>query len=104
MPASVIACGVILALADNILSFAYHGYQPELFPTRLRARRWVSSISSCSQLSTMSNALMIAAILRGVTPPAAFVQRWLHGRVGGSDRDIRGFHQEPAAGENPSVI
>ena len=35
---AIVACGVAMTLLNNILSFAYHGYQPELFPTRIRAR------------------------------------------------------------------
>jgi len=51
----VIACGVSLTLANNILSFAYHGYQPELFPTRIRARAvglrlFLSRLPPCSAL------------------------------------------------------
>ena len=68
----VIACGVALTLANNILSFAYHGYQPELFPTRVRAQA-VGFVYSFSRLSTMFSAFVIAAILRGFGPPGVFV-------------------------------
>jgi putative MFS transporter len=60
---AVIACGVALTLANNILSFAYHGYQPELYPTRIRAFG-VGFVYSFSRLSTMFSAFVIAAILR----------------------------------------
>ena len=69
---SVIACGLALTLANNILSFAYHGYQPELFPTRVRAQA-VGFVYSFSRLSTMFSAFVIAAILRGFGPPGVFV-------------------------------
>jgi putative MFS transporter len=68
----VIACGVALTLANNILSFAYHGYQPELFPTRIRARA-VGFVYSFSRLSTMFSAFAIAAILKGFGSAGVFV-------------------------------
>ena len=68
----VIACGVALTLANNILSFAYHGYQPELFPTRVRARA-VGFVYSFSRLSTMFSAFVIAAILKSFGAPGVFV-------------------------------
>ena len=68
----VIACGVALTLANNILSFAYHGYQPELFPTRVRAQG-VGFVYSFSRLSTMFSAFVIAAILKSFGAPGVFV-------------------------------
>jgi putative MFS transporter len=68
----VIFCGVALTLANNILSFAYHGYQPELFPTRVRARA-VGFVYSFSRLSTMFSAFIIAAILRSFGAAGVFV-------------------------------
>ncbi|HEY2007375.1 MAG TPA: MFS transporter [Rhizomicrobium sp.] len=68
----VIACGVALTLANNILSFAYHGYQPELFPTRIRAQA-VGFVYSFSRLSTMFSAFVIAAILKGFGSAGVFV-------------------------------
>jgi len=70
--AGVIVCGVALTLANNILSFAYHGYQPELFPTRIRARA-VGFVYSFSRLSTMFSAFVIAAILKSFGAPGVFV-------------------------------
>ena len=70
--AGVIACGVALTLANNILSFAYHGYQPELFPTRVRAQA-VGFVYSFSRLSTMFSAFIIAAILKDFGAPGVFV-------------------------------
>jgi len=68
----VIACGVALTLANNILSFAYHGYQPELFPTRVRARA-VGFVYSFSRLSTMFSAFAIAWVLKGFGAAGVFV-------------------------------
>ena len=70
--AGVIACGLALTMANNILSFAYHGYQPELFPTRIRAQA-VGFVYSFSRLSTMFSAFVIAAILKSFGPPGVFV-------------------------------
>lgn len=70
--AGVIACGVALTLANNILSFAYHGYQPELFPTRVRARA-VGFVYSFSRLSTMFSAFVIAWVLNGFGSAGVFV-------------------------------
>ena len=68
----VIDCGVALTLANNILSFAYHGYQPELFPTRVRARA-VGFVYSFSRLSTMFSAFAIAWVLKGFGAAGVFV-------------------------------
>ena len=70
--AGVIVCGLSLTLANNILSFAYHGYQPELFPTRIRAQA-VGFVYSFSRLSTMFSAFVIAAILKSFGAPGVFV-------------------------------
>jgi putative MFS transporter len=70
--AGVVGCGVVLTLANNILSFAYHGYQPELFPTRVRAQA-VGFVYSFSRLSTMFSAFIIAAILKSFGAPGVFV-------------------------------
>ena len=69
---SVIACGVALTLSNNIFSFAYHGYQPELFPTRVRAQA-VGFVYSFSRLSTMFSAFLIAAILKNFGAVGVFV-------------------------------
>src|SRR5271154_7067071 len=37
-PALIIAMGVGLTLANNIMSYSFHAYQQELFPTGIRAR------------------------------------------------------------------
>jgi putative MFS transporter len=69
---SVVACGLVLTLASNVFSYAYHGYQPELFPTRVRAQA-VGFVYSFSRLSTMFSAFLIAAILKGFGAPGVFV-------------------------------
>ena len=69
---AVIACGVAMTLLNNILSFAYHGYQPELFPTRIRARA-VGFVYSFSRISTTFSAFVIAFLLREFGAPGVFV-------------------------------
>jgi len=61
-PAALIALGVGITLSNNLLSFAYHAYQAELFPTRIRARA-VGFVYSWSRLSTVFSSLIIAALL-----------------------------------------
>jgi putative MFS transporter len=34
----LILCGVLITLSNNVLSYSFHNYQSELFPTRIRAR------------------------------------------------------------------
>jgi len=70
--AGVVACGLALTLASNIFSFAFHAYQPELFPTRVRAQA-VGFVYSFSRLSTMFSAFVIAAILKSFGAPGVFV-------------------------------
>ncbi len=48
--ALVILFGVLVTLANNWLSFTFHGYQAEQFPTRIRARA-VGFVYSWSRVS-----------------------------------------------------
>jgi len=61
-PAAMIALGVAITLSNNLLSYAYHAYQAELFPTRIRARA-VGFVYSWSRLSTVFTSLMIGFFL-----------------------------------------
>jgi len=62
-PAEMILCGIGITVTNNLLSYAYHAYQAELFPTRVRARA-VGFVYSFSRLSTVFNSFMIAFFLR----------------------------------------
>ncbi len=62
-PLWLIGCGVVITGSNNLLSYAYHSYQAELFPTRLRARA-VGFVYSFSRLSTVVNSFMIAFFLQ----------------------------------------
>jgi putative MFS transporter len=61
-PAWLIACGIGVTLSNNLLSYSFHAYQPELFPTRVRARA-VGFVYSFSRLSTVFSSFMIAFFL-----------------------------------------
>jgi len=72
--AMVVAFGVCLTLAGNIISFTYHTYQQELYPTAIRARA-VGFVYSWSRLSAVFSSFVIAFILRdfGVTGVFCFI-------------------------------
>lgn len=61
-PLGMIACGAMIAFCNAWMSFAYHGYQAELFPTALRARA-VGFCYSFSRLSTAGSSVLIGWLL-----------------------------------------
>jgi putative MFS transporter len=58
----LIFCGVMLTISSNIMSFAFHSYQAELYPTRIRAVA-VGFVYSFSRISAVFSAFMIAFFL-----------------------------------------
>ena len=62
-PAALIGCGILVTISNCFLSFAYHAYQTELFPTRVRARA-VGFCYSWSRLSTVFSSFMIGFFLQ----------------------------------------
>ncbi len=66
--------GILLTLANNILSFSFHAYQTELYPTRIRAMA-VGFVYSWSRLSVVLSSFVIAFFLGrfGVTGVFAFI-------------------------------
>ena len=69
--ALVILCGVVVTLANNWMSFVFHSYQAELYPTRIRARA-VGFVYSWSRVSAAAAGLLIGFFLRaGGTPGVA---------------------------------
>lgn len=58
----LVGFGVLLTLSNNTLSFAFHGYQAELYPTRIRAMA-VGFVYSWSRLSAVFSAFVIAFTL-----------------------------------------
>ncbi len=73
-PSALIVLGVLFTLASNVMSFAYHGYQPELYPTRIRARA-VGFVYSWSRLAAAFAGLAIGVLLAqyGVPGVAVFI-------------------------------
>jgi putative MFS transporter len=70
VPAAVVGFGALLTLANYWFSAAFHAYQAELFPTRLRATG-VGFTYSWSRLSAAFTSILIGAVLvHGV--PAVF--------------------------------
>lgn len=72
--ALVILFGAVVTLANNWLSFAFHGYQAEQFPTRIRARA-VGFVYSWSRVSAALAGLLIGFFLRegGAMAVALFI-------------------------------
>lgn len=73
-PALLILLGVLFTLASNIMSYAYHGYQAELYPTRIRARA-VGFVYSWSRIAAAFAGLAIGILLQkyGVPGVAIFI-------------------------------
>ena len=70
----VILFGALVTLANNWLSFTFHGYQAEQFPTRIRARA-VGFVYSWSRFSAAFAGLAISYLLHvgGVETVFAFI-------------------------------
>ena len=71
-PAALITLGVAITLSNNLLSYAFHAYQTELFPTRIRASA-VGFVYSWSRISTVFSSLAIAALLTRFGSVGVFV-------------------------------
>jgi putative MFS transporter len=61
--AAIVAMGVGLTLANNIMSYSYHAYQQELFPTGIRGRA-SGFVYSWSRLSVIFSSFVIAFLLQ----------------------------------------
>jgi putative MFS transporter len=68
----VILFGVLITLSSNWMSFAYHTYQSELYPTRIRARA-VGFVYSWSRFSTVVSSFVIALFLRNYGTAGVFI-------------------------------
>lgn len=73
-PALLIVLGVLFTLAANVMSYAFHNYQAELYPTRIRARA-VGFVYSWSRLAGAFAGLAIGSLLAagGVPYVAVFI-------------------------------
>jgi putative MFS transporter len=63
LPALLILCGVLLTGANMTMSYAYHAYQTEVFPTSIRARA-SGLVYSMSRVSAMFSGFIVAYVLR----------------------------------------
>jgi putative MFS transporter len=63
--------GVLLTLANNILSFSSHAYQSELYPTRIRALA-VGFVYSFSRISVVFTSFLIGFVLDRFGVPGVF--------------------------------
>ena len=70
--ALIVAMGLALTLAANILSFSFHAYQQELFPTGIRARA-AGFVYSWSRLSVIFSSFIIAFVLERAGAFGVFV-------------------------------
>ena len=59
----LIGLGVGLTLASNIMSYSFHAYQTELFPTSIRSSA-VGFVYSWSRFSAIFTSFLIAAVLK----------------------------------------
>jgi MFS transporter, putative metabolite:H+ symporter len=73
-PAALILIGIAFTLCANVMSYAYHGYQAELFPTRIRSRA-VGFVYSWSRMAAALSGLVIGSLLvtGGVPAVAMFI-------------------------------
>jgi MFS transporter, putative metabolite:H+ symporter len=71
---TLVILGVLVTLCNNWMSFSFHGYQSELFPTRIRSRA-VGFVYSWSRLSAALSGLAVAYLLNlgGVNAVFSFI-------------------------------
>jgi putative MFS transporter len=72
--AAIVLVGAALTLENNIMSYTFHAYQQELFPTGIRARA-VGFVYSWSRFSAIFTGFVIAFFLKqaGVTGVFVFI-------------------------------
>jgi MFS transporter, putative metabolite:H+ symporter len=68
---TIIALGVLITMSNNMMSYAFHAYQAEVFPTRVRARG-VGFVYSFSRLSTIFSSFLVAFFAKRFGNPGAF--------------------------------
>jgi putative MFS transporter len=61
-PEGVIVCGLLITLCNNWMSFSFHAYQAELYPTRIRAQA-VGFVYSWSRFGAIFSGFIIAFLL-----------------------------------------
>ncbi|MGC1411580.1 MAG: MFS transporter [Acetobacteraceae bacterium] len=70
-PAALIVLGFIQTMMNTWISFSFHNYQAELFPTRMRARA-VGFVYSWSRFSTIFTGFFVAFFLKNFGVPGVF--------------------------------
>ena len=94
----LIVLGVLLTLSNNWMSYSFHGYQSELFPTRIRSRA-VGFVYSWSRLSAALSGLAVALSAEpGRRDCGVQLHRILDADRGDLDRRLRTAHTRPGAG------
>jgi putative MFS transporter len=93
---------VLITLSNNVLSYSFHNYQAELFPTRIRARA-VGFTYSLSRISAVFASFIIAFFLqtagtKGVFGLIAFAMLMVVISIGGwgpstRDRELEQISQ-----------
>jgi putative MFS transporter len=68
----LVTMGAGLTVASNMMSYSYHAYQTELFPTSIRASA-VGFVYSWSRLSAIFASFLIAGVLREFGTTGVFV-------------------------------
>ena len=92
----LIVFGVLISLAGQTISVAYHAYQCELFPTEVRSR--ASGIAySASRAGAIMSGFIIAALLKDFGVPGVFTDHRVHARRGRRHRRVRPENQWRAA-------
>jgi len=61
--AEIIVFGILVTFCNNIMSYAFHAYQSELYPTRIRAQA-VGFVYSFSRISAVISGFIIADLLK----------------------------------------
>jgi putative MFS transporter len=70
--ANLVLFGSLVTISNIVLSYSYHAYQTELYPTRIRARA-VGFVYSFSRLATILSGFAIAIALRDFGTAGVFV-------------------------------
>jgi MFS transporter, putative metabolite:H+ symporter len=73
-PLGLVPLGIGFTLCANVMSFAFHGYQAELFPTAIRSRA-VGFVYSWSRIAAAFSGLIVGSLLNlgGVPSVAVFI-------------------------------
>jgi putative MFS transporter len=70
--ATLVLFGALVTISNIVLSYSYHAYQTELYPTRIRARA-VGFVYSFSRLATILSGFAIAIALRDFGTTGVFL-------------------------------